>query len=175
MGRESTIGLTVKALFDDYLAVEGSTAKHPYARPFASSGEEVFGRNVAGSYSWSSIRNVLGRVVEERAGQDPDYALRPRHSDLARDALLKGKRLPADSLIAFLYRDLAFQADTPSFAPLQNRFALEFDFRAEGGGLTSDFRDLLTGIPEEVNADEWFESYESDASSDTNDQQASEG
>ena len=49
-GRESTIGITVRTLYDDYLAVEGTPDKYPYARPFAGrGGEEVFNRNVAGS------------------------------------------------------------------------------------------------------------------------------
>ena len=88
---------------------------------------------------------------------------------------MKGERLPADATLAFLYRDLAFEADAPSFDPLLERFALEFDFRADGGGLTSEFLDLFSDVPEDSDPNEWFEPYGPAATSDTDSQPNAEG
>lgn len=161
--RKPTITLTVKGLLDDYFVFEGAPDGYPWARPFTHrGGNDVLNKNPAGSFAWSnrSQREVMIRFLDHLEDQDPDYALKPNHWELAREALLKQERLPTDALIAFLYRDFAFEADEPSFDPLIDRFAQEFDFRAEGGGLTSQFRHLFIEVPDDVDPDNWFEPYE---------------
>jgi hypothetical protein len=157
------VGEATKQFLRTYLSVPGGGDSFPYVRPFITRGEDKseqtwLNKNSSGSFAWSSSRGAIKTFLERNKKEVPDYALKDRHAELVRSHLFdKDKdRIHIAGLIAFLYRDFAFEADKPSFAPLLDRFAQEFAFKGSEGTLTSDFRILFIDDTDEMDSDDWF-------------------
>lgn len=94
------------------LAVPGGPAGRPHLRPFwdrrRKANQEWLGRNLAGSYSPASIREVLMTAVD--VDQDKRYTLRDRHWEMVLKHVLYGERLPVLALAAFYLRNYAFRS-----------------------------------------------------------------
>lgn len=103
-------------------------------------------------------------MVEERAGEEPDYALPEEHWVAARNILLKDQQIPIVPLVSFLYRDLAFETEVPALDPLLDRFAREFNYGEEDGALKDEFHYLFSGPSDGFDPSEWFESYHGELS-----------
>lgn len=134
--RSSDPGLAVgptdiKEFHERYLHVMGAPNKSPFVRPFKSRGHglELFNSNVAGSYGASSIRagGALADIFEiSGSNRNVNYELKKDHISVALKVLLKGRRVPAASLAAFLYRDYGFYIGTPDVAQVLQIFRKEF-------------------------------------------------
>lgn len=116
------------------LEVPGGPAGKPYLRPFwrgeRNAGQEWLNENLAGSFAPSSLRVVLGRVVQTDAQRR--YSLRPKHWELAREHLLFKEPIPVVALAGFLFRDYGFVATTPpSSIELIDVFRREYGYTAE--------------------------------------------
>lgn len=123
----------IAELHDRYLRVVGAPDSAPFVRPFKSRGKglEQINPNVAGSYGPGSIRKSLTLVVEvDGVGQNARYKLREGHAELALKHLLRGKRVSALALAAFLYRDYGFELSDPTADAVLGLFRQEFAFRS---------------------------------------------
>jgi len=98
-----------------WLDVPGGPFGKPNLRPFwqgkRHAGQEWMGKNLAGSYSPSSLRQAPREVVE--IDDNGRYTLRPRHWELARLHLLSDQTLPVLALAAFLFRNFTVTSDEP--------------------------------------------------------------
>jgi len=121
-----------------YLEVAGASATHPYYRPFwdgaGEAGQEWLNGNLAGSFAGSSLRaGSPPMLVVDYEPESRTFALRDGHWEIAREHLLHGRALPAESLAAFLLRDFGFLTDgpPPTGSDLVGLFANEFGYRSE--------------------------------------------
>lgn len=96
----------------EYLQLPGGPYGKPHFRPFWNTKQASpwLGRNLAGSYSPSSLREVPLRVV---AIHGDKFELRPNHWELARQHLMDDQRIPALPLASFFLRDYAILATRP--------------------------------------------------------------
>lgn len=126
----------ISEFHDRYLQADGHPDTSPYVRPFKSRGRglEPFNANVSGSYAPSSLRSK-GKLIDvievEGTHRNATYNLRPDHAAAALDRLLKNQKVPAVSLLAFLYRDYGFRLDKPEVALTLPLFRDEFGLRSE--------------------------------------------
>lgn len=125
-----------------FFRVEGGPPGKPYFRPFwhlaRDAGQEWLNPNLAGSYAPSSLRTVPLSVVTTSGSL---FSLKPRHWELARDALTYSKRIPAIALCLFLYRDFGFISDAGEPAP-EALVALFRDDFGYGGDDDAEFHHL---------------------------------
>jgi hypothetical protein len=117
-----------------YMHMRGGPTGKPYFRPLwhtkgTDPGRFWLGSNLAGSYSPSSLRNVLIRVVAIRGEH---YALRDGHARLAHEHLLYEQPLAGVALAAYLYRDFGFLS-TSALGPEHLLEALAEDFHYTPG------------------------------------------
>ncbi len=141
----------ITSFHDRYLRVIGAPDRSPYVRPFKSRGHglELFNANVAGSYAPSSLRarGALKDVIEVTgAHRNATYDLKPGHDEMARQNLLKGRKVPAASLAAFLYRDYGFELEQPKVESVVSLFREEF-------GLDRDEQRVFRSIFEDDSGD----------------------
>jgi hypothetical protein len=114
-----------------YLPVEGGPPNKPYYRPFWNGGGTDPGRywlnrNLAGSFSPSSLREVPKKVVE---GRGSHFALRADHAQLAREHLLYDTPISALAMAAYLYRDFGLVSERePDLFSLETVFRRDFHF-----------------------------------------------
>lgn len=118
-----------------YMRVDGD-AKAPYVSPFRSRGHGKLVRlnsNPAGSYSPKSLREGrLGAVINvEEVGQGSTYSLKEEHAALAAERLLRGAKVPAVALAAFLFRDHGFHLEAREIARVLGVFRDTFGLRAD--------------------------------------------
>lgn len=139
------------------IEIPGGPTGRPYYLPFwdqqNEAGQEWRAKNLAGSYSPSSLREVPKRVVtvDERGR----YGLRERHWELAREHLTFGEQLPAVILGGFFLRNYAFIYDgPPTHANLATEFLVFFGF--EPGSEESDHLFSSRGADEETYSFEPF-------------------
>lgn len=118
-GREATLHVNFRRFFDAFYAVPGGPK--PYVIPFIelrqSIENEWFNKNVAGSYAPSSLREnspFLQVVTVEGDGRSARYSLRENHEAFALEHLAYNVRLPVRPLAAFLYRNYAVDALSPT-------------------------------------------------------------
>jgi hypothetical protein len=114
------------------LEVPGGPPGKPYLRPFwrgeRNAGQEWLNDNLAGSFSPSSLRVVLGRVVTTDA--ERRYSLRPKHWELASEHLLFNEPMPVLALAGFMLRDYGLVAESPpSSSDLVAAFRGEYGYR----------------------------------------------
>jgi hypothetical protein len=140
-----------------WLNVPGGPYGKPNLRPFwhgkRLAGQEWMGKNLAGSYSPSSLRQAPKEVVEIDA--EGRYALRPQHWELARKFLLSDETLPVLALAGFLFRNFAIVSDEP-LSP-QSLVAL---FRGYFGYATPDDDpefNYLYDVENPLELDDWFQ------------------
>ncbi len=129
-----------------FMRVDGD-ANSPYVSPFRSRGHGKLVRlnpNVAGSYAPKSLRaGRLGAVINiEDIGQGATYSLREGHAAIASERLLKGVRVPAVALAAFLFRDHGLVLRRREITLALDLFRDEFGLRA-GVAEEADTFDLL--------------------------------
>jgi hypothetical protein len=113
------------------LEVPGGPEGKPYLRPFwkgaRDAHQEWLNRNLAGSFSPSSLRGVPARVVETDASGR--YSLREDHWRLAREHLLFERPVPVLSLAAFLFRDFGLRSDhKPGPEDLISLFRVQYSY-----------------------------------------------
>lgn len=139
----------INTFHDRYMRVDGD-AKAPYVSPFRSRGHGKLVRlnsNVAGSYAPKSLREGrLGAVINvEEFGQGATYSLRDDHAALVSERLLRGSKVPALALAAFLFRDYGFQLEarevTRALAVFRDSFGLRADVKEEASTFDLLFRD----------------------------------
>jgi hypothetical protein len=98
-----------------YMRVSGGPPGKPFYRPLWNGKGSDPARfwmnpNLAGSYSPSSVRELVRKVVDTRGSH---FELRPDHAEAAFEHLLNGTRVSALALAAYLFRDYGFAADRP--------------------------------------------------------------
>lgn len=146
-----------KEFFTEFLAPANVSPKRPYLNPFVAADSNVWlNGNVAGSYAPSSLREVspLRRVLTT---VDNAYHLRPQHWQLAREALLYGRQIPALALATFLYRDRGIVTVAPTPQLLVEAFQGEFGYLDETGAPTEAYQHLYADYePEESSPAAWF-------------------
>lgn len=133
-GEDVARSAEITAFHNRFMRIGGDT-RSPYVSPFRSRGHGKLVRlnsNVAGSYSPKSLREGrLGAVVNvEGLGQGATYSLRDDHAALASDRLLRGAKVPAVALTAFLFRDHGLILRTRAISRALNLFRNEFGLRA---------------------------------------------
>lgn len=127
--------MDINEFHDRYLFAADAPRRSPYIRPFKSRGRgiELFNANVAGSYAPSSLR-AKGKLIDvldvQGSRQLATYNLRSNHAKAALDGLLKGHKVPAISLAAFLYRDYGLKLEEPAVTRVLTVFRDEFGLRA---------------------------------------------
>lgn len=169
----------IVAFYDEYLAARGATEQKPYIQCFLSRGSRprLQNRNVAGSYSPSSIRSdgrLQGVINVNGEGRDTYYTLPDDHASRAHTSLLKGNRIPAVAMSVFMLRDYAFEVSQavvageyvgsaePSLTGVvdifRNEFFLREDFEIEKNVYNLLFRDDSKDFE-----GSWFELYSGNA------------
>ena len=144
----------------DVLRVPGGPPGKPYYRPLwhgnvDDRGRYWLNRNIAGSYSPSSLREVPRRVVDL---VDSEFVLKPAHARLAREHLLFDKPLSAAALAAYFYRDYGFYPPPPgSPSPFDLPVLLREDYRLTDDEFAVLFDDGISAPDMEM---EWFEPFD---------------
>lgn len=133
-GEDIARSAEITAFHNRFMRVDGD-ATSPYVSPFRSRGHGKLVRlnsNVAGSYAPKSLREGrLGAVVKvEGLGQGATYSLREDHASLASDRLLRGAKVPAVALAAFLFRDHGLILKRPAISNALSLFRNEFGLRS---------------------------------------------
>ena len=130
-----------------YLLVNGGPAGKPHLRPFCANKrdahQEWLNRNLAGSFSPSSIRVSPSAPFSRAVAIDSDsnYALRDNHVTVALRSLLLGQPMNVVDLAMFLYRDRGiWSIDTPTLDDLITCF--RHDFRYKIGDDDEEFNTL---------------------------------
>jgi hypothetical protein len=96
-----------------YMRVNGGPPGKPFYRPLWNGRGSDPARfwlnpNLAGSYSPSSVRELVRKVVHTHGSH---FELRPDHAEAAFEHLLNETRVSALALAAYLFRDFGFLAD----------------------------------------------------------------
>lgn len=139
------------------LRMPGGPPNKPYYRPFASRkvqdpGRYWLNRNLAGSYALKSLREKMRFVV---SGDGTEFALPTNHAEQALETLLRGQRIPAWAMAAFMLRNYGFRyIEEPGFDQLLQAFRHEFLLHG-----TEDFNVLFSDVRPEPQPDPWFELY----------------
>ena len=162
----------VHNLFNDYLRVEGGpTEKYPYVKIFQGAARGVKypawqGVNISGTYGWSGRKEELQRVlILEKQGNRDVYGLPKDHTALALEQWAGGEPVPVYPLALFLYRDLAFDLDTPTTAAWVEHFQEEFGYLDKAGAPTADYRTLFSeDAAAYAPADDWLMPYDPETS-----------
>lgn len=150
-----------REFFDTFFRIPNAPPRKPYLN--VCNQHEPTSRNLwsnentAGSYAPSSIRNgqPLSQVVTvERADKDSRYSLNEKHWQLARKHLLYNRQLPILPLLAFLYRDFAFEDNEASV--LVSVFRSEFGYPL-GEDTNPEFEHLYIDDSKQRSTTEWFE------------------
>jgi hypothetical protein len=146
-GRRTQLTFPYNEFFDDYLRVREDSDR-PYYVPFTQaqnpSLEELwYNSNVSGTYAPSSLRSTapLMQIAEiEEAGHNSKWGIAKHHWELARHNLCDGGQVPIESLAAYLFRDYAIEADSPSVYTLIETFNEEFGYEFGGGAFSHLYR-----------------------------------
>jgi hypothetical protein len=98
-----------------YMRIRGGPPGKPFYRPLWNGKGSDPARfwmnpNLAGSYSPSSVRELVRKVVDTHSSH---FELRPNHVEAAFKYLLNESRVSALALAAYLFRDYGFAADRP--------------------------------------------------------------
>jgi hypothetical protein len=134
---------------DRYLQVEGNP-QFPYVSPFRSRGAAALKRinkNLAGSYAPSSLRAdrpIVALITIEGQGNAATYTLRPDHVSIASKLLLRGNKIPAVALSAYLYRDYGFALEQKEISRVLGVFRDQFGLRAAHSTEAAAFNMLFT-------------------------------
>lgn len=139
------IKVDFREFFERFLTVKDAPSgllNKPYIIPFESSDAKLwFNRNVAGSFSPSSIRNenpINTLVKMQGKGSQVKYLLKLNHAAQAFHNLLNAKKIPVLSLAIFIYRDFGFSESEMDHKKLIQIFKDEFGYN-ENGFTTSDY------------------------------------
>ena len=166
VGATKTILDPLPEFFSQLLGVAGGPAEYPYVRlfsRFARSTDHPRWRryHLAGSFG-NSGRKPFGDIMTisgERS--DIQYRLDKGHAEAALNKLCKGVQIPAYPLALFLYRDLAFDLDTPTTTAWVEHFQEEFGYLDKAGVPTDDYRTLFgEDVEAYAPADDWLTSYD---------------
>jgi hypothetical protein len=132
-GRRTGLRPNFATFFQSFLSV--GDGKTPYVMPFNESGRDnrnhYFNKNVAGSYTQSSLRGVspLLKVIGLTGKNNNQvYSLRDGDAALAYEHLLYKQQVDALALATFLYRNWALQLDQPTPGSLISLFCDDFSF-----------------------------------------------
>lgn len=133
---EEGVSVNFKAFYDRFFRVKGGP--HPYIKVFTQDSLKWQNKNIAGSYSPSSIRAVspLRKVVDiVGEGRQAKYALKGNHYSEACVHLAFNNKIPIELLSAVLFRDhliYAEEGEEPELV-LKDAFLNEF-IEDQGGG-----------------------------------------
>lgn len=147
-GRETGLSFPYTEFFDDYLRVREDDSDKPYFVPFTQAKDPSLAalwnnKNVSGTYAPSSLRPTapLMKIAEiEEGGHNSKWGIESRHWEFARHHLCDGNQLPAESLAAYLFRDYAFETDSPSAYTLIEVFTEEFGYEFGGEAFSHLYR-----------------------------------
>jgi len=153
--RDNNLSFPYTDFFEEYLRVPGGDK--PYLVPFTASedpSDETLwvNDNVSGTYAPSSLRadSPFTKVVEvEKEGHNSRWRLQPNHWQLAKHHLCEGQTIPAESLIAFLFRDYAFETAEPSAYTLVQVFQEDFGYELSKDQFTTLFHTGDSNITQE--------------------------
>ena len=129
--------------FNQYFRIPG--AEKPYFVPFVPTDDSLDGdlwlsNRIAGRFAPSLISDdsPFRKVVTiEKSGSDSPWGLKPEHWNLAKHHLCAGQRISAEALVAFLYRDYAFETENPSAITILNAFVDDFGYEISGRAFTT--------------------------------------
>ncbi|MDR5889830.1 hypothetical protein QC822_09755 [Halomonas salina] len=157
-GEESDKGVSVnfKAFYDRFCKVKGGP--HPYIKIFTQDSLKWQNKNVAGSYSPSSVRAVspLRKVVDiVGEGRQAKYVLKEQHYSQACAHLAFNNKIPIELFSAVLFRDHLIHAEEGKEPEevLRDAFLSEF-IGSENGGEYLDLFASGFSISSDVS---WFE------------------
>lgn len=158
----------VHNLFNDYLSVEGGPGEnYPYVKLFQGSARGVKhpawqNKNISGTYGMSGRKDELRRVlILEKQGNRDVYGLPKGHTALALENWVSREPVPVHPLALFLYRDLAFDLDTPATSAWVERFQEEFGYLDKAGAPTADYSTLFSEDADAyAPAEDWLTLYD---------------
>jgi len=154
--RTTGLSFPYSEFFDDYFRVRDGDSEKPYFVPFTQNMNPSLdalwnSKHVAGTYAPSSLRSTapLLQIAEiEEAGHNSKWGIKDRHWQLARHHLCDDNQVPAESLAAYLFRDYAFEVDSPSAFTLVETFTEEYGYEFGGEAFSHLYRTSDSNISE---------------------------